>query len=94
MQWCVTLQAVGERPLTREEVVELADAVAPMRGVASGIGQPAYGADLVVEADTREQAIELGTQAFARAVVTAGLPPWPIAAVSAVNEEEPDEEDW
>jgi hypothetical protein len=94
MQWCVTLQAVGERTLTREEVVELADAVAPMRGVASGIGQTAYGADLIVESDTREEAIELGTEAFARAVVKAALPPWPVATVSAVNEEESDEEDW
>jgi hypothetical protein len=94
MKWCVTLQAKGERILTREEVVELADAVAPLRGVASGIGQTAYGAQLVVDADTREQAVELGTEAFARAVVSAGLPLWPIAAVSAVNEEEQDEEDW
>jgi hypothetical protein len=94
MQWAVTIQAVGERTLTREEVVELADAVAPLRGVASGIGQTEYGALLVVEADTREQAVELGTTAFARAVQSAGLPAWPIAAVSAVNEEEQDEEDW
>ena len=38
MRWSVTLQAVGDRVLTREEVVELADAVAPHAGVASGIG--------------------------------------------------------
>ena len=94
MQWSVILQSVGDRVLTREEVVELADAVAPLRGVASGIGQTAYGAQLVVEADTREQAVELGTTAFARAVQSAGLPAWPVAAVSAVSEEEQDEEDW
>ena len=50
MLWSVTLQAAGDRPMTQEEIVELADAVAPAQGVASGIGQPAYGAQLVVDA--------------------------------------------
>ena len=94
MEWSVSLQAAGDRELTREEIVELADAVAPLRGVASGIGQTAYGAQLVVEAETREQAVELGTAAFSRAAAAAGLPAWPITAAVAVNEQEQDEEDW
>ena len=33
MQWSVSIQASGDRELTREEIVELADAVAPAGGV-------------------------------------------------------------
>ena len=39
-----------DRVLTREEVVELADAIAPVSGIASGIGTDRYGAQLVVQA--------------------------------------------
>ena len=39
--WSVSVQAVGDRPMTHEEIVELADAVAAAQGVASGIGAPA-----------------------------------------------------
>ena len=94
LEWSVTVQALGDRELSREEIVELADAVAPWRGVASGIGQTAYGAQLVVEAETREQAVVLGTAAFEEAVVAAGLPQWPVAAAEAVSEQEESEEDW
>ena len=48
MLWSVTLQATGDRPMTHEEIVELADAVAPAQGIASGIGSEAYGVQLVV----------------------------------------------
>ena len=40
--WCV--EADGDREVTLEEVVELADAVARHGGIASGIGTPSYGA--------------------------------------------------
>jgi hypothetical protein len=92
VRWSVSVQAAGDRELTREEIVELADAVAPAGGVASGIGQTAYGAQLVVEADTREQALERGSAAFVAAAGRAGLPPWPVSAASAVSEDE-DEDD-
>ena len=91
MQWSVSAQAAGDRELSREEIVELADAVAPHGGVASGIGQTAYGAQLVVEADTREQAVEKGAALFITAAARAGLPGWPISAIRAVNEAEEDE---
>ena len=46
----MTLVAEGDRVLTREEIVELADAVAGSSGIASGIGTTSYGAQLVVDA--------------------------------------------
>ena len=58
--WSVSVQAVGDRAMTHEEIVGLADAVAAAQGVASGIGAPAYGAQLVVEAADRDEAMALG----------------------------------
>ena len=52
---CVVV-AEGDRVMTREEIVELADAVAPHGGIASGIGTTRYGAQLVVDADDRDDA--------------------------------------
>ena len=60
MRWSVGIEAEGDRVLTREEVVELADAVAASGGIATGIGTSRYGAQLIVEADSREEAIERG----------------------------------
>jgi hypothetical protein len=84
--YSVTLQAVGDRSMTHDEIVELADAVAAAQGVASGIGEPAYGAQLVVEAADREEAESLGRALFAEAAATAGLPAWPVTSVDAVSE--------
>lgn len=92
MQWSVSAQAAGDRELSREEIVELADAVAPAGGVASGIGQPAYGAQLLVEADTREQALERGAAIFTAAAARAALPAWPVSAISALAEDEDDQD--
>jgi hypothetical protein len=91
MRWSVSAQAAGDRELSREEIVELADAVAAAGGVATGIGQTAYGAQLLVEALTRDEAIEKGSALFLAAAVRAGLPAWPISAISAINEDEDDE---
>jgi hypothetical protein len=90
-QWSVSAQASGDRTLSREEIVELADAVAASGGVASCIGQTAYGAQLLVEADTREEAVERGAALFTAAAAEAGLPDWPISAISALGEDEDDE---
>ena len=38
MRWSVGVEAEAGRVLTREEVVELADAVAACDGIATGIG--------------------------------------------------------
>ena len=88
MRWSVVLEAEGDRLLTREEIVELADAVATSSGIASGIGTSRYGAQLVVEADGREHAIELGRAEFVRAAAQAGLPSWPIVEVDAMSEDD------
>jgi hypothetical protein len=81
----------GDREVTREEVVELADAVAVHGGIASGMGTPRYGAQLVVEADSRDGALARGQEVFATAARTAGLPQWPVVHADAVSEEEDDE---
>ena len=57
MRWSVGIEAEGDRVLSREEVVELADAVAASSGIATGIGTNRYGAQLLIEAGTRDEAI-------------------------------------
>jgi hypothetical protein len=88
MRWSVGIETEGDRVLSREEVVELADAVAANSGIATGIGTNRYGAQLLVEAGTRDEAIEKATAEFGRAVATAGLPVYPIVRVEAVGEDE------
>jgi hypothetical protein len=87
----VVVAADGDRVLTREEIVELADAVAPHSGVASGVGATSYGARLVVEAGSRDEAVSRAVEAFVAAAVVAGLPAWSAAAVEAVSEDEDDD---
>ncbi|MBO0821886.1 MAG: hypothetical protein J2P26_13680 [Nocardiopsaceae bacterium] len=90
MQWSVGVEAQCDRVLSREEVVELADAVAGDGGIASGIGTDRYGAQLMVEADTREDAVGRGKEIFLAAAATAGLPEAPIIRAKAITEEEDD----
>ena len=88
MRWSVGIEAEGDRVFGREEIVELADAVAASDGVASGIGTSRYGARLIVVADTRDDAIATATEVFVAAARTAGLPAAPIVATEAVSEAE------
>jgi hypothetical protein len=88
MRWSVAIEAEGDRVLTREEIVELADAVAMSSGIASGIGTMRYGAQLIVEAETPEQAGERATAEFIAAATRAGLPTWPIVRLDAMSEDE------
>jgi hypothetical protein len=88
VRWSVGLEAEGDRVFTREEVVELADAVAASDGMASGIGTSRYGARLVVVAGSREDAIAAATEVFVAAAETAGLPAAPIVVAEAVSEDE------
>jgi hypothetical protein len=85
-RWSVGIEAEGDRDLTHDEILSLADAVAGSGGIASGIGTPRYGAQLVVEAGSRETAIEKARLEFAVAAHTAGLPPWPVVRVEATSE--------
>jgi len=84
----VGIEAEGDQVLTREQVVDLADAVAVSSGIATGIGANRYGAQLLVQAGSRDEAIEAATAEFARAVAKAGLPVGPIVRVEAVSEDE------
>jgi hypothetical protein len=88
VKWSVGIETQGDRLLSREEIVELADAVAPSSGIATGIGTDRYGAQLLVDAGTRDEAIEKATAEFSRAVAAAGLPVYPIVRVEAVGEHE------
>jgi hypothetical protein len=88
VRWSVGIEAEGNQVLTREQVVELADAVAASGGIASGIGSSRYGAQLIVEAENRATAIEKATGEFTRAAARAGLPPAPVVRTEAIGEDE------
>lgn len=93
MRWSVALEAIGDREMEHEEIVELADAVAPSGGVASGIGATAYGARLLVSAEDRDGALATAKDVFAAAVQRAGLPAWPVREVEVVSELDDGEDD-
>ena len=88
MKWSVGIQTEGDRVISREEIVELADAVAANDGIASGIGTTSYGAQLAVEAGSSDEAVELALAAFTKAAATAGLPPWPVARAETTSEDD------
>ena len=88
VRWSVGIEAEGDEVLTREQVVDLADAVAATGGIATGIGTSRYGAQLIVDADSREDAIEKATVEIWRAVRKARLRPAPIVRTEAVSEDE------
>ena len=88
MRWSVGIEVEGDHVLTPEEVVELADAIAATDGIATGIGTNRYGAQLVVEAESREEAVEKATEEFWRAVRKARLRPASIVRTEAVSEDE------
>ena len=88
VKWSVGIEAAGDRVMELDEIVELADAVAPAGGIASGIGTNRYGAQLVVEAGTREEALRKGRAEFAAAAATAGLPAFPVVRAEAISEAE------
>jgi hypothetical protein len=88
VRWSVGIEAEGDRVFTREEIVELADAVAASSGIAAGIGTNRYGAQLLVVADSRDDAIAVATEVFLAAARTAGLPAAPIVAAEAISEAE------
>jgi hypothetical protein len=91
VRWSVGIEAQGENILTREEIVELADAVAASSGIATGIGTSRYGAQLMVEAASESEAVATATQTFLAAAAAAGLPPAPVVRTEAISEA--DEED-
>jgi hypothetical protein len=88
VRWSVGIEAEGDEVLTREQVVDLADAVAATDGIATGIGTTRYGAQMVVEAASREEAIEKATEEFWRAVRKARLGRAPLVRTEAISEDE------
>lgn len=93
MRWSVGVKCEGDRVISHEEILELADAVAVHNGIVSGIGEEAYGAQIVVNADTVGEAEVIAKQHFRVAVSQAGLPEWPIVEVDALSEAQDDEPD-
>lgn len=81
--------AEGDRIIEIDEVVELADAVAASDGIATGMGTLGYGAQIVVEADNSDEAVDRAMAVFTAAAEKAGLPPWPITRAETI----PDDED-
>ena len=90
MRWSVGIEAQGDRILSREEIVELAGAVAACDGIATGIGTDRYGAQLVVDAVSRAEAIGKATEVFTAAAAAAGLPAAPVVRAEAISEDEDD----
>ena len=70
------------------EIVSLADAVAYHDGVASGVGAMGYGAQILVEADNSDHAVNVALPLFEQAVETAGIPAWPISTAEVIGEDE------
>lgn len=88
MRFSVSLQAEGDREVTLDEVVELADAVAGLGGIASGFGTMSYGAQIIVEAETSDEAVEIALEQFKRAVASTSLPAWPVARAETLGEDD------
>ena len=88
MKFSVSVVADGDREMTINEIVELADAVAASNGIASGIGTMSYGAQIVVDASTSDEAVEVAVAEFTDAAKRAGLPPWPVSRVDIIGEED------
>ena len=74
MKFSVSLVADGDREMTIDEIVELADAVATHGGIASGIGSTSYGAQIVVEAPTSDEAVEVAIAEFIAGREASGPP--------------------
>ncbi|MEK7292540.1 MAG: hypothetical protein AAB018_05135 [Actinomycetota bacterium] len=87
MKFSVSVIAEGDRVLALEEIVALADAVATMSGIASGIGTMAYGAQIIIEAPSADGAVELAVPAFIQAAAQANLPSWPVTRAEVISEE-------
>lgn len=86
--WSVGLEAAGDRIISMEEVLELADAVASKSGSAGGMGTTSYHATLMVYAEDHDTAVAKAKELFAAAVQTAGMPVWEITRVEAESEED------
>ena len=92
MQWSIGIEVSGDEVMTLDRIGELADAVAPAGGIASGIGQAAYGVKVLVEAEDRDEAVAKATEILRAAARKAALPEWPVSRVEAVSEADADDD--
>lgn len=90
MQFSVSLYAEGDREITLQEIVALADAVAIYSGIASGVGTFSYGAQILVDAPNSDIAVDKALYLFEQAVIVAGIPIWPVSKAETMTEDE----DW
>jgi hypothetical protein len=88
MRYSVGMKCDGDKEMSHEEILELADAVAIHSGIAMGIGQEAYGAKIIVDAENAREAELVAKEHFRAAVQQAGLPAWPISEVETLSEED------
>lgn len=88
MKFSVSIVAEGDREIELAEVVELADAVAHMGGIASGAGSTSYGAQIVVDAPDSDQAVDMAIPLFVEAARRAGMPDWPVARAETISEDD------
>lgn len=86
MRYSVSIVAEGDREIRLDEVVELADAVAVLQGIASGAGSMAYGAQIVVEAENSDLAVDAAIPLFLDAARRAGMPEWPVTRAETIGE--------
>lgn len=86
MKFSVSIHAEGNRVISLEEVVQLADAVAHLGGIASGAGSMSYGAQIVVDAENSDQAVEIAMAKFTESAEQANLPNWPITTAETISE--------
>lgn len=88
MKFSVSIYAEGDREVTLDEVVELADAVARLNGIASGMGTMGFGAQIVVEAENSDKAVDLAIDQFTKAVARTELPAWPVSKAECIGEDD------
>lgn len=88
MQFSVSLVCEGDREVTLEETVELADAVAALNGIASGVGTKSYGVQILIDAENSADAVEEGRKAFEEALRKTSLPFWPVTNAHAMSEDD------
>jgi hypothetical protein len=86
MKFSVSIFAEGDREITLEEVVELADAVAIHSGLATGAGTNGYGAQIIVEAPSSDLAVDKALVIFTEAAKTAKLPVFEIVKAETMSE--------
>lgn len=88
MKYSVSIVAEGDREIEMAEVVELADAVAHLGGIASGAGSSSYGAQILVEANNSDEAVDLAIPMFIEAARRAGMPDWPVTRAETISEDD------